>query len=227
MKKPVFHTELSYLLGLFLIALGSSLTARSDFGVSMIVAPVYILHRKLSLYDPHFTFGVAEIMTQILVLLLLWIVLRKVRVSDLFCFISAVLYALFLDGTGALIALLPAASFWSRIFLFAAGVLSCATGVAMVFHTYIPCQSYDYFVKRIAEVFHLSSRRVKTLYDLTCLVIALLLSFAFFGFGTFIGIHVGTIITAFINGTLIAWISGILEKHFVFEDKLPLRKYCE
>lgn len=227
MKKPVFHTELSYLLGLFLIALGSSLTARSDFGVSMIVAPAYILHRKLSLYDPRFTFGITEILTQVLVLLLLWIVLRKIRVSDLFCFISAVLYALFLDGTGALIALLPAASLWNRILLFAAGVLSCATGVAMVFHTYIPCQSYDYFVKRITEVFRLSSHRVKTTYDLTSLIIALILSFAFFGFGTFIGVRAGTIITAFINGTLIAWISGILEKHFVFKDKLPLRKYCE
>ena len=227
MKKRVFHTETSYLLGLFMIALGSSLTAVSDFGVSMIVAPAYILHRRLSLYDPRFTFGVTEIITQILVLLLLWIVLRKVRITDLFCFISAVIYALFLDGTGALIAFLPAAPFWGRILLFAAGVVSCAAGVAMVFHTYIPCQSYDYFVKRVTEVFHLSSRRVKTTYDLISLAISLVLSFAFFGFGTFIGVGPGTIITAFINGTLIARISGILERHFVFEDRLPLRKYCE
>ena len=43
MKKPVFYTELAYILGLVLLALGTALTVYGNFGVSMVVAPAYIL----------------------------------------------------------------------------------------------------------------------------------------------------------------------------------------
>ena len=38
MKKPVFYTEAAYFIGLFLLALGTALTAYGGFGISMVVA---------------------------------------------------------------------------------------------------------------------------------------------------------------------------------------------
>ena len=59
MKKPVFYTEIAHVLALVLLALGTALTAYGDLGISMVVAPAYILHLKLSQVFPFFTFGVA------------------------------------------------------------------------------------------------------------------------------------------------------------------------
>ena len=60
MKKTVFYTEAAYLLGIVLLAFGTSLMELADFGMSMIVAPAYLLHLKLSQILPFFSFGMAE-----------------------------------------------------------------------------------------------------------------------------------------------------------------------
>ena len=43
-KQRVFFTELAYVLGILALALGTALMERADFGVSMVVAPAYLLH---------------------------------------------------------------------------------------------------------------------------------------------------------------------------------------
>jgi uncharacterized membrane protein YczE len=48
MKKKVFYTELSYVLGLLIMAFAAAFTEKANFGMSMVVAPAYILHLKLA-----------------------------------------------------------------------------------------------------------------------------------------------------------------------------------
>lgn len=45
MMKKTFYTEWAYVAGLLLIAAGVVLMEKADFGMSMIVAPAYLLHR--------------------------------------------------------------------------------------------------------------------------------------------------------------------------------------
>ncbi|MBR5264323.1 MAG: hypothetical protein IKV50_06480, partial [Clostridia bacterium] len=59
-KKIPGMGELAYVLGLILCALGVCFSANSGFGVSMVVAPAYVLHCKLEPLLPFFSFGVAE-----------------------------------------------------------------------------------------------------------------------------------------------------------------------
>ena len=59
MKKK-FSTELAYVLGIVLVAWGVVLMEKADFGVSMVVAPVYLLYRWLSPAWHFFTFGMVE-----------------------------------------------------------------------------------------------------------------------------------------------------------------------
>ena len=66
-----FSTELAYALGLIFIALSVALMQRANFGLSMIVAPAYILHLKISEFLPFFSFGMAEYTLQDVILLLL------------------------------------------------------------------------------------------------------------------------------------------------------------
>ena len=81
MKKSTFYTEAAYLFGLVLLALGTALMERSDFGVSMVVAPAYILHLKVSEFLPFFSFGMAEYTLQAALLVVMMIILRRVRLS--------------------------------------------------------------------------------------------------------------------------------------------------
>ena len=43
--KKTFYCEAAYAIGLACLALSTALMATADFGVSMVVAPAYILHR--------------------------------------------------------------------------------------------------------------------------------------------------------------------------------------
>ena len=79
MKKRGFSTELAYLLGLIVLAMGVVLMEKADMGVSMVVAPAYLVYRKLSAALPFFTFGMAEYLLQLALLIVLSIVQRRVR----------------------------------------------------------------------------------------------------------------------------------------------------
>ena len=97
MKRKVFYTEAAYIVGLVLLALSAALMERADFGVSMVVAPAYLLHLKVSQFLPFFSFGMAEYTLQAMLLLVMVVVLRKFKVSYLFSFVTAVLYGFILD----------------------------------------------------------------------------------------------------------------------------------
>ena len=75
MKKRRFSAELAYILGLVLLGLGTAFIVKTNFGVSMVVAPAYLLHLKISPYLPFFTFGVASYTVQFLLVAALSIAL--------------------------------------------------------------------------------------------------------------------------------------------------------
>lgn len=159
MKKKVFYTELSYVLGLIIMAFGAAFTEKSNFGMSMVVAPAYILHLKVSEFLPWFTFGVAEYVFQGFLIVLTVVIVRRFKLSYLFSFVTAVLYG--------------------------------------------------------------------TLLDCISVVLSIVMSFAFFGFGVFNGVGVGTVLCALVNGFLIGRFSKLLEKHFDFKNKFKIQKCFE
>ena len=87
--KKTFYTEASYALGLLIMAFAAAFTEKADFGMSMVVAPAYILHLKLSEFLPWFTFGVAEYAFQGMLVLVTVLVMRRFKLSYLFSFVTA------------------------------------------------------------------------------------------------------------------------------------------
>ena len=79
MKPRTFYSELAYLAGIVLLALGTSCASAASFGLSMVVAPAYLIHLKLSPTWPGITFGVAEYIVQAVLLLVLSLALRRFR----------------------------------------------------------------------------------------------------------------------------------------------------
>ena len=225
MKKRVFYTEAAYVIGLLVLALGTALMEWADFGVSMVVAPAYLLHLKLSQFWPFFSFGMAEYTLQAVVLAVMMLILRRVKLSYFFSFVTAVLYGFMLDGAILLLSLLPEGGLWIRIAIYVAGMLLCSVGVAMLFHTYIAPEAYELFVKELSGKFGVQVHKFKTGYDCASCLIAVVMSFAFFGLWHFEGVKLGTVICALVNGSLIGLCSKWMEKIWMFEDRFALRKF--
>lgn len=225
--KRIFSTELAYLFGIIILALGSALMEKSDFGVSMVVAPAYLLHLKISEYLPFYTFGMSEYVLQIFVLIALGLIMRKFKKGYLFSFITAVFYGLVLDLQIAMLGSLPLMGLPGRFLYYFAGIFCCAVGISLIFHTYISPEAYDLFVKEIAAKTGKDINKVKTVYDICSCSIGIIMSFLFYGFGKFVGVKGGTIFCALVNGWLISQCSKFFESHFSFEDKLPFRKFFE
>ena len=122
MKRP-FSTELAYVFGIVFVARGVVLMEKADFGVSMVVAPAYLLYRWLSPVWSFVTFGMAEYCLQAVLLLAMCLLLRRFRVSYLFSFVTAVVYGFVLDAFMLLGAALPAGSVWLRVIYYALGML--------------------------------------------------------------------------------------------------------
>lgn len=225
--KKSFSTEMAYVLGLLILAFSTAMMERAGLGMSMVVAPAYLLHRWLSPVLPFFSFGMAEYVLQGGLLVLTVAIVRRFRVSYLFSFVTAVLYGFVLDGWIWLLDRLPAAVYEPvavRLFLYVFGMIFCAMGVSLMFRTYIAPEVYELLVKEVSDRYGKPISVVKTVYDCISCGIAVIMSFAIFGLGQFVGVQWGTIVCALINGWIIGQWSGFWEKHYTFRDTMPKLK---
>lgn len=221
MNKRTFYTEYAYVCGILALAFGTALMEKANLGISMIVAPAYLLYLKLSQIWTFVTFGMMEYMFQAVLLITMMIFLRRFRISYLFSFITAVLYGFALDGFMNFLTLFDASTLFVKILLFMLGMLLCAFGVAFMFRTYISPEVYELLVKEVSYAKNIDIHKFKTIYDCTSCIIAFAMSCAFFGFSHIEGVKIGTIISALINGKIIGICSKFMDDHLEFKDKIP------
>lgn len=224
-EKRIFYTEASYFLGIVIMAFGAAFTELAEFGMSMVVAPTYILHLELSRFLPWFSFGVAEYFVQGILIAATCIIMRRFKFTYLISFVTALLYGTVLDGIIFAVSFIPNEALWVRMICFAVGTLCCSVAVSLFFHTYISPEAYELIVKELSQKFSFNINKVKMSYDCISTVIAIVLSFAFFGFGVFKGVGIGTVLCTLINGFIIGRVSAWLERRFVFKNKFDLAKY--
>jgi uncharacterized membrane protein YczE len=161
----------------------------------------------------------AEYLFQAVVLIVLSLVMGRFQKRYLFSFVTAVLYGFALDLMIWCVSLFPGQGIAVRCVCYLVGMLLCSTGVAFLFHTDLSPEAYELFVKELAGRFHWRLDRVKTVYDCSSCLFAVLLSFCFFGFGHFEGVKLGTVFCALLNGWLIGRIGGGLERLFHFQNQ--------
>ena len=78
-KKITIPSEIAYLFACITISFSVAMITTTDFGVSMIVAPAYILSQKIVI-----SFGQSEYIIQALLFILLCLILRKFKIVFLF-----------------------------------------------------------------------------------------------------------------------------------------------
>ena len=85
--KRTFYTEMAYAIGILALALGTALMEKADYGMSMVVAPAYLIYLKISESVSWFTFGMAEYSLQAILIIILAIVMHRFKRKYLFSFI--------------------------------------------------------------------------------------------------------------------------------------------
>ncbi len=212
--KRVLYSEISYVLGQIFLAFGAALITTAGFGVSMVVAPAYLISEKVSFL----TFGMAEYSFQALLLAVFCVIMRQFRAKYLLSFVTAFIYGCLLDLFLGLCALGAPYALATRIILFVLGEAGTVAGVVFFFKSYIPPEVYELFVQEVSRKFGFDMGRVKWIYDIASLALSIVISLAFFG--AIHGIGVGTVICAAVNGGLISLFSKFLDSHFEIRPAL-------
>ena len=218
-KKITKFSEMSFVLGMIILPLGAAMMAKADLGISMVVAPAYLLSLKFDAL----TFGSAEFILQTFLLAVMCIITRKIKFGYIMSFVTAIVYGIILDLWVALLALTGDIGMGTRIVFYLLGMVVSSLGVSFFFHTYLPPCAYDYFVRDISAFFNISITKFKLSYDISSLIVSTLMSLVFFS--GIRGVGIGTLICACINGFIISFCSKFLEKYIDFSERFNLKKY--
>ena len=232
MKKIKNSSELLWVFGMIFVALGVSICGKANLGVSMIAAPAFVISEALLSVSPFFSVGVTEYLFQGVILIVLCIVLRKFNWRFLLAFIVAVLYGYVLNFFLWVFGGINFDAVWLRWVMLIVGDVFTAFGVACFFHTYMPLQVYELFVAEVSNGFKLKIGKVKWVFDISLLVISLVLAITLFGdvssfnwvsitYSSFHSIGLGTLVTTAINSPLISFMSGVITKTFEPTPLLP------
>lgn len=214
-KRLYLPSEVAYFIVIAAMSLSVAMVATSDFGVSMIVAPAYLLSLKTGILS----FGVCEYIVQGILFITFCILMKKVKLTYFCSFLTCVIYGAaldlwrrFLPGLNPEITVPGSMSMYVRVIYFAIGTLITSFSVALSFRIYLYPQVYDFFVKGVCEKYSLNRKKFKTIFDMSFLLAAAAMTFAFFG--EIKGLGIGTVITTFINGTLIDISGKIIDRFF-------------
>ena len=112
--------------------------SKSGFGVSMVVAPAYVLYLRISETLPWFTFGKSEYIFQGLLLILLGIAVRRFKWKYLLSFVTAFLYGNILDLWYDVLGAEQYTVFWQR-------------GMSCVLGTVITSLAIAFFLRTISH----------------------------------------------------------------------------
>ncbi len=222
MKAIKIPSEIAYLISIISMSFSVAMVSAADLGLSMIVAPAYIVSQALGFLS----FGQSEYLVQAVLLIVFCLIVKRFRPLYLVSFGTCLFYGVMLDVWRTVIPMfnplvtVPGSMDWPiRIAFFLGGSVITAFAVAMSFHSYLYPQMYDYFVKGVAAAKGWDRGRVKVIYDLSSLAVAVVLTLAIFG--RFVGVGVATLVTAVINSPMIAGFDRLFARRFEFPALFP------
>lgn len=225
MKKISKTSELLWVFGIIFVALGVAICSKANLGVSMIAAPAFVVYEAIAPLSEMLSVGVTEYIIQGLMLVLMCIIVRRFNWRYLLAFAVAVIYGYTLNFFLWLLGGVEFNTVLVRWIMLIVGDIITAFGVACFFRTYMPLQVYELFVAEIADRFHFNINKTKWVFDLTLLVISVILAVTLFGdvksfdwstigHSSFHSIGLGTLVTTAINSPIIGFMGKLLDKVF-------------
>ncbi|MDY5168899.1 DUF6198 family protein [Dielma fastidiosa] len=164
------HNLLLLLLGLEFTALGTVFLKIGNLGMNSLST----LPAAICAIFPMLTFGTANLLTMIVSIIILMLLTHKIKAEYFLCFISSIIYSIFLDLT---VICIP----WqtnhlvSRILLFVFGMLLVSLGIYFQKETALPSTPFNLVCKELAIFKQKSFTDLKAGLDISFVSITLIL----------------------------------------------------
>lgn len=213
--------EVMWIMGIVLCALGVCLSANSGFGVSMVAAPAFVLFNRLKDVLPWLTYGTMDYIFQGIVVLSTVVICRRFKWKYLMAFAVAVVYGVLLDMWRMVFGAEVYATIPLRVCAAVCGAVITSLAIAMLLRSYMPQQAYELVVKETSERYNFLLNKVKWTFDISVLVLAILLMLVLFGRFDPELVGVGTVVITLVNTPLIAMWGKVLDRFFAFTSQWP------
>lgn len=202
-KKEIAKRYGLLIIGLFFAALGVALTKRGELGVS----PISSVANVLSYQFTDLTLGSWLILWNCVLILGQILLLRRNFQPIQFLQIPlSFLFGWFTDFGMWLVSFLPVQVYAVRLLMVLAGTVVLGFGITLSVIADQIMNSGEAFVKAISDVTHEEFGTIKVVFDISCVLIALILSLLFFE-GAIVGTREGTIIAALCTGFVVKFFS--------------------
>ena len=202
-KKEIAKRYGLLVIGLFFAALGVALTKRGELGVS----PISSVANVLSYQFTDLTLGSWLILWNCVLILGQILLLRRNFQPIQFLQIPlSFLFGWFTDFGMWLVSFLPVQVYAVRLLMVLAGTVVLGFGITLSVIADQIMNSGEAFVKAISDVTHEEFGTIKVVFDISCVLVALILSLLFFE-GAIVGTREGTIIAALCTGFVVKFFS--------------------
>lgn len=188
-----------FIISLFFAALGVALSRKADLGMS----PISSVPNIMSLKFQMLTMGNWLIVWNcILILGQILLLRKKFQMIQLLQLPLSILFGYFTDFAIWLVSFLEVSSYFMRLLLVFAGILLVALSVFFAVTADVVMNSAEAFVKAVTDTIHKDFPKVKTVFDVSCVVLSVGLSLLFFDF-KIVGTREGTVMAALFTGTVV------------------------
>ena len=207
-RKELVKRYSLFIISLWFSALGVAITKCGSLGVSCISS----VPNVLSLRFTALTIGGWTFVWNTLLVICQILLLRKnFQKIQLLQIPLSFLFGWFTDLAMLLAVRIPVNSYPMQLFMVVLGVAILAFGITLGVIANVVLNAGEGIVKALADVSGKEFGFVKVRFDVVCVILSLVISLATFG-GKIIGIREGTLIAAFLNGTMVKWYSRRLKE---------------
>ena len=207
-RKELVKRYSLFIISLWFSALGVAVTKCGSLGVSCISS----VPNVLSLRFTALTIGGWTFVWNTLLVICQILLLRKnFQKIQLLQIPLSFLFGWFTDVAMLLAVRIPVNSYPMQLFMVVLGVAILAFGITLGVIANVVLNAGEGIVKALADVSGKEFGFVKVRFDVVCVIWSLVISLATFG-GKIIGVREGTLIAAFLNGTMVKWYSRRLKE---------------
>lgn len=207
-KKEIAKRYALFIISLFFSAIGVAFTKHGELGVSPISSVANVLSCK---YD-FLSIGVWLIIWNcILILGQILILRKKFQLIQLLQIPLSFLFGYFTDFGMWLVSGIPIDLYFMKLLMVVIGIVILGFGISLSVIANVIMNSGEAFVKAISDTTHKQFGNIKIAFDVSCVIIAILLSLVLFNF-SIEGTREGTIISALLTGAVVKFFNRILQK---------------
>lgn len=195
-KKELVKRYILCVISLFISALGVAFTKHGELGVSPISSVSNVLSMKFS----SFSLGTWLIIWNCVLIAGQVILLRRnFKLIQLVQIPLSFLFGWFTDISMMIVSPIPVNSYIMRMSMVICGIIVMGFGISLSVIADVIMNSGEAFVKAVSDISHKPFGNIKIFFDVSCVLIAVILSLIFFDF-RLVGTREGTVISALVTG---------------------------